>query len=370
MPFIKLDWTGASQNTYPIAGYEITYKLSTDSTYSLLTNVNSTATSGTYTWIGAVWSKIYNFRIRTKDTSGAYSSYKDLTVNTVPAVNLPPTPFNSSSPTTSSTQIEFFFSGATDDYGIAGHEISYKKSTDSTYTTLPFFITSNGYLGYTLTGLDTNTEYNVRARTQDIFGVWSSTYYQLLTSTNPAFQYHRSNDSQTDFDLDVCAVNQPSVHCYLDKIIEAISVGDTVYTNNNLTSVFDGDGHWWRIGSLVTPNPKSYKINDLGAIEGINECPNYVQTFNYSSTGLTPPTLPDNETSDGCVALTLSNSHTLYSNKALNTLENGDRLYSNFALTTGFNGGEKIWLIGTNSIGTVSAKITTGGYIIEIYTCP
>ena len=369
MANIKLDWSGATSEA-PIAGYEIEYKLSTDSTFIPVTTVNTTATSGTYTFTGATYNLTYNFRIRTKDNIGNYSTYKTVNILAVPSSNLPPLPFNSSSPTTSSTQIDFFFSGATDDYGINGHEISYKKLTDSTYTTLPFITTPNGYLQYSLTGLDANTEYNVRARTQDIFGVWSSTYYMLLTETNPAFQYHRSNDSQTDFDFDLCAVNQPSVHCYLDKIIEAISVGDTVYTNNDLTSVFDGDSHWWRIGSLVTPNPKTYKINDFGVIEEMFECPNYVQTFNYSSTGLTPPTLPDNETSDGCVVLTLSNSHTLYADKGLFSLENGDRLYSNFALTTGFNGGEKIWLIGTHSIGTVSAKITTGGYITEIYTCP
>jgi hypothetical protein len=368
MPNIKLDWSGAS-STAPIAGYEIEYKLSTGSTFIPLTTVTTSATSGTYTWTGAIYNATYNFRIRTKDNVNNYSAYKTVNITTIPTTNQPPTPFDYYSSTNFSRQIDFFFAGATDDYGIKGYEISYKKVSDSTYTVLPFITTANAFLEYSLTDLEVNTEYNVRARTQDMFGVWSTAYYEILVNTTPAFQYLRSNDYQTDFDLDICAVNQPSVHCYFNKPIGEVVVGDILYHNNTLTAVFDGDSHWWRIGSINTANPKSYRINDLGVIEFIEECPNYVQEFKRSSTSLTPPSLPNNETSDGCVNLLLTSNLNLYSNKELFDLEAGDRLYTNNTLTTGFNGGGNIWLIGTILLGTVSAKITTGGYITEIYQC-
>ena len=179
MASIKLNWSGA-RATNGIKGYEISYKISTGLTYSILTNIVTTDTFGEYIWTGASYDNLYDIRIRTKDNEDDFSIYKNLSISTVITDNLPPETVDSYVVNEiSSDFIDLTFSGATDDYGIKGHEISYKKSTDSTYTILPFITTSGGTFSKVIYGLIPNTDYDIRVRTQDVLDVWSLTYFNI-----------------------------------------------------------------------------------------------------------------------------------------------------------------------------------------------
>ena len=67
MPKLQIAWSQATEvPSNPIQGYEISYKLTSGSTWTSLPFVATTATSYLYDWVGAEFNKMYNFRIRTK----------------------------------------------------------------------------------------------------------------------------------------------------------------------------------------------------------------------------------------------------------------------------------------------------------------
>ena len=183
MANIQLNWSGATASN-GIQGYEISFKESTGSTYTNLPFITTTATTGSYTWTSAEFSKDYNLRIRTKDNLNLYSTYKNVNITTIYPDNQPPNTVNSYIlDDVTSDSFEITFSGATDDYGIKGHEVSYKLNSDSIYTTLPFITTSGGSFTTIITGLSPTSEYNIRVRTRDIFNVWSNSYFEINENT-------------------------------------------------------------------------------------------------------------------------------------------------------------------------------------------
>lgn len=270
MPNIKLNWSG-TQATRGVKQYEIGYKISTGLTYSILTNVTTTDTFGEYTWTGASYDMIYDFRIRTKDVEDNYSIYKYLTISTEVTGNQPPETVDSYVVNEiSSDFIDLTFSGATDDYGIKGHEISYKKSTDSTYTILPFITTSGGTFSKVIYGLIPNTDYDIRVRTQDVLDVWSLTYFNISETTEQEeinSLYLSTNYKLTGNGCGVLTIGSNKIYFY--GILEN---GDILYTNSGMTTPFNGNNRVWLIGSFDGLVTYSVKISTSGVVSELSYC--------------------------------------------------------------------------------------------------
>ena len=270
MASIKLNWSGATASL-GIKGYEISHKESTDSLWTTFPFITSSTSSGTYTWTGAEYNKNYNFRIRTKDNTDLLSNYKFVNISTIMEDNLPPTTV--SSYVVNDVQPESFnitFSGASDDYEIKGHEVSYKKTADSTYTTNPFIITSSGSFTTSLTGLSPITEYNIRVRTKDIFDVWSTAYFSitLTTDAEPVNSFNRSSSSKSTGTA--CgSLSLGSNLIYFSGILES---GNVVYTNSSLTTPFNGSNRIWLVGSFDGLETYSVKISTIGVVTNMSLC--------------------------------------------------------------------------------------------------
>lgn len=270
MASIKLNWSGA-RATNGIKGYEISYKISTGLTYSILTNIVTTDTFGEYIWTGVSYDNLYDIRIRTKDNEDDFSIYKNLSISTVITDNLPPETVDSYVVNEiSSDFIDLTFSGATDDYGIKGHEISYKKSTDSTYTILPFITTSGGTFSKVIYGLIPNTDYDIRVRTQDVLDVWSLTYFNISETTEQEEinSLYRSTDYKlTENGCGVLTIGSNKIYFY--GILEN---GDILYTNSGMTTPFNGNNRIWLIGSFDGLLTYSVKISTSGEVSELMLC--------------------------------------------------------------------------------------------------
>ncbi len=270
MANIQLNWSGARASN-GIQGYELSYKESSGSTYTNLPFITTSATTGSYTWTSAEFSKDYNIRIRTKDNLNLYSTYKNVNITTIYPDNQPPNTVNSyilDDVTSDSFEITFY--GATDDYGIKGHEVSYKLDSDSIYTTLPFITTSGGSFTTYITGLSPTSEYNIRVRTRDILNVWSNSYFVVNENTvgETINNYFRSSGSHAAFTA--CGfLTLSSDIVYFYGILEN---GGILYTDSGATTPFNGNNRVWLIGSFDGLLTYSVKISRYGEVSELSSC--------------------------------------------------------------------------------------------------
>lgn len=356
---IKLDWSGAT-STIGIEGYEIQYKLTGDTTYSPLTFVTTTNTYGSHNWDSAIVLNSYNFRIRTKQIDEQFSNFLTTTVT---VTNAPPTTMTNGYFDFLVDSASLFYVGATDDLEIKGHEISYKVQSASTWTIQPFITTDEDFLFYNLTGLTQNTNYDIRIRTQDILDLWSVNYFQTSGATAQPYQYLRSDDSQTTSDMNKCLVNFPTVNCWTRKPVSILNTGDTVYTNSNTTSVFNGGSNYWRIGNTAE-GFKSYRINTSGVILQVVSCTDYRITLLRSENSLD---VFNYTLDDACSELSLDLIN-VYIKTPITYMQIGDVVYENSSMTIPFNGYYSIWLL-SEGFGTYSAIISEDGVVTDIGFC-
>ena len=267
MASIKLEWSNTT-SLDPIVGYEIDYKLTSDISYITLIDIVTSDTFGEYTWNGASYNTSYDFRIRTKDEDNDFSSYKYVSISTFVIGNLPPETVDSYNIIykTSST-IALDFSGSSDDYGIKGHEVSYKRTIASDYTTLPFITTSSGSFFIIIDSLQSKRSYNIIVRTQDIHDIWSENYFNIIEST---------------LDSDTSYVNRSITYldsgnaCYLEASFNqlyytsSIIDGNIFYIDGSLTIPFDGDDKVWCVSNFY--GSWSVKISGTGVMSEISLC--------------------------------------------------------------------------------------------------
>lgn len=264
MANIQLNWSGATASN-GIQGYEISYKESTGSTYTNLPFITSSATTGSYTWTSAALFKDYNFRIRTKDNENLFSSYKTFNLST--SVTSPNTVDSYILIYNNESEIGLEFSGATDDYGIKGHEVSYKRTIDSIYTTLPFITTSNGYFSIVIDSLVQSTDYDIRVRTQNIYDIWSSTYFNITEETLSGLTSSVSRSITSANSGSACALTITSNYLYYSGII---SNGNIFYTDSALTTPYAGSNRVWHVGNI--DESYSVKISNSGVMSEVSLC--------------------------------------------------------------------------------------------------
>jgi len=278
MANIKLDWSGASASE-GIKGYQIEYKLTGSVSFNNLIYVSSSASSGSYTWTDGEYNKTYNFRIKTQDNIDAFSTYKTTDIDTSISGNNPPETVNTLLYTSGVNSIVLTYSGASDDIGIAGHLLEYKKTSESEldWVVYGFISTTSGNFSELVTDLEEGTSYDFRVSTQDVLGLWSVDYFLSTVSTLSVINYKRSPFSyelplQTleDACFEMGVTSTQNLYTY--DILDNLGVGDIFYTDNELTTTFNGGNEIWIVGNLSTTEKYAIQINIIGEIVSYLNC--------------------------------------------------------------------------------------------------
>lgn len=220
--------------------------------------------------------------------------------------NNPPTAPTSSTYTTYITSIGLTFSGATDDYGISGYEISYALEpfefdpNPPVWNNVVISTTQSNNVYYLITGLLPASNYFIRVRTKDSNNAYSG-YYNVnngdVIMTEQPYTYYVSNTYVNDADVASCAIGTDYTYVFSDKLIGSIGNNDTIYTDNNFSSVYSGGSRYRAIqNAIVSPTyRKNIKISNVGKVIGAQvDCLPYstqmINILNYAtSQGWTLP---------------------------------------------------------------------------------
>ena len=352
MANIKITWTGATDNV-AILGYEVSWKLSYNSTWTIVPFITTSETFGSFTLPGVGFNNTYNFRVRTRDTAQNWStSYK--TVDFTYLDTVPPTAPTDLILTPQPTSIYASWYGATDNVGIDGYELSYKLSSASTWTILPF--TPDTF--YSVTGLNQTTSYDFRIRSKDVGGNWSTSYTTATTTTLTSISINRS--LQVD---NGCGNITPQITTYSTDAFANIQVGVTkLYQDSSYSQPLVGNNNDFKIGNFTT-GFKTVSVDNDGMIQFLDSCEEQIFGYQRSST---------NSNSVDCGLPFSEFPPFIYFKKPLYMLTTSDFAYNNSTATTVFNGAHKYWTIvdaiGYNTI-TYSIHINTNGAITHIHKC-
>lgn len=148
---LSVSWTKTSE--YDVTAYQLEYKASTSSTWTVL---SATLTPGTtsYTKTGLVNGTSYDFRIKSKDHNGTWSAYSTI-LNGKPKDNVAPaspTTFKVTGVTNSQVNLSWTASASTD---LAGYKLSYRRVNDLNWNE----INLGKVTSYQVTGLNTGENY-------------------------------------------------------------------------------------------------------------------------------------------------------------------------------------------------------------------
>jgi hypothetical protein len=162
----SVNWVGGFDND-AIAGYIVEYRQQGASSWNY-TFVNTSSSNGSMTVHGLVLSLTYEVRITTQDVSGNLSSVPLLGSVFLPDTSAPTAP-TAMSLSQSGTSINVSWSGASDDTGIAGYNLSWQIQDEGFVGSANINTSSTGGT-YTINGLFYDETYIVYIQTRDITG--------------------------------------------------------------------------------------------------------------------------------------------------------------------------------------------------------
>ena len=359
MASIKVKWAGAHDDV-EIKGYGISWRLSGDTIWSTEEFIETNETYGEYIFDSPVEGNIYQFRVRSQDTSDNWSlNYTSINAFFINNGNLPTAPSYLNLTSTPNSVIANW-AGAYDAVNIKGYELSWKESSGSTYTIEPFIETKSDNYSYEITGLTPLNEYDVEVRVQNVFDEYSSSSDKVSIATISAYTYVISSDYKEDSDEDKCDISYPSIEVYSSVLRDEFSVGDKIYESSDFSLVFKGSDRWFRLGNQGY-SLNTYKINDDGEIMEYVKCNPYRFQYSASSESLDYNLYT---VEDVCAELSFS-GNTVYANKDISVLGFGDYLYLRPDYSVPVYGIGNIWRIDDYGV-----QITNKGMILEIAPCP
>jgi len=184
---VSLSWSAAADNAggVGVAGY---YVSRGDSAAGPFTRRGDVTTTPTYADQFLRASTTYYYVVQAYDGSGNTSPYSSaLGVTTNPDSTPPSAPFPVTATALSPIKERLSWNPSTDNSGVAGYEMEYRKASTPTYTLLPF----NTGTSYDLGSLDPGTSYVFTIRSRDVTGLvsgWISKFFQtptLASDTTP-----------------------------------------------------------------------------------------------------------------------------------------------------------------------------------------
>lgn len=359
MASIKVKWAGAQDDTQ-IKGYELSWRLSGDTIWNVESFIETNETFGEFILDSPVEGNVYEFRVRVQDISDNWSLTYTYGIASYINFGNPPLAPSSVTLEARANSIVINWSGGYDGINVKGYEVSWKEISASTYNVEAIIETKFGYGTYELTGLTVQNEYDIQLRTINVYDEYSAYSDKQSIATIPPYTYLISSDFRLVSDEYKCDIAYPDVEVYSTVLKDSFLVGDKIYSDALLTSVFKGSGNWYRLG-----NPgytfNTYQINDYGEIIEYLACAPYEFQYDASSFGLDYTVYT---VEDACTELSYS-GNTVFTNKHITALGFGDYLYLRPDYTTPLYGQGNIWLIGGYGV-----QITNNGMILEIGQCP
>lgn len=256
---VSLSWDAATDDDGNLDGYYVYYRLSSVTSWTLFSTELSSATSKTVTGLSEITS--YDFSIIAFDTAGLQSDRSNIVTQTT-ADGTAPTIGTLSKGVQTDTTFPLNWTAATDNVAVTGYKVLYKVSTDSTWTTIDTLSTD---LTYTVTGLTPSTSYDFKLQAYDAEGNVSSDSNIVTDSTNASSvtwsSYNGTAANVTS--LNACSDTQSEVYW---ATVSTLSIGDTLYTTNSLSSPLVGNKLWYGIGFV------SYRVEDTGVISDSSSC--------------------------------------------------------------------------------------------------
>lgn len=253
--------------------------------------------------------------------------------------------------------VDFF--GATDAQQIKGFESRYKRTTDPSFTNVPFYPTTSGGGSFTIPSLVYGATYLIETRTvnfYDLVSSWKQTFFDF----NLTYSGLRTNGV---VDVADKCLGTPSVIFYSVVPLANLDIGNYIYGNEECTLKIIGGNKYYKTNN----NFIVYRIDNDGQIIDIDStsCLPPVTITNYfpSIVGVTNRSYRIGEV---CY-LELSNSSLyIFSYNTVPTI--GDVFKS--GPSTNFNGGNNWWLISNDSMDAFyEVRINTVGDIIAVNIC-
>ena len=175
--------TGIASSNITSSGFDITWTPSTDDTavvgYEVFLDTVSQGTTATESWsfTGLSPSTSYDVNITAYDavpnTSAQSATFTESTI-AAPDVTPPSVPTGLTEGTVTDTTIQFSWTASTDDTAVTGYEVFVDGISNGTTAST----------SYTVTGLDTNTEYSLTVRAYDAVPNYSAQSTALLSTTD------------------------------------------------------------------------------------------------------------------------------------------------------------------------------------------
>jgi titin len=183
---ISLNWSPPQNNGgSPITGYEISYRVAPNTSYTMLGTLNNVTT---YTHTGLVTGKTYIYRISANNAIGTGSPSPEVLATpnsrSVPPKNIVPNPpQNPVASAYSSTQINLSWEAPPSNGGpvISGYKIDYK--TDSGNFTNIIANSGSSFTAYSDTGLQVGHTYTYRVFAINSIGISNSSNTSTITLT-------------------------------------------------------------------------------------------------------------------------------------------------------------------------------------------
>ena len=171
---ITVTWTLPTASE-AITGYELQWRSSTDTDWTVEPPIASTQTS--YTIAGVQPQNSYEVRVRARfaTTAGAWSESITVSTAALPAPTL-------SEPTAGSNSITVTWTAPTASEAITGYELNWRSNTDADWTVEPAI--AGTQTSYTITGLQPQNSYEVRVR--PLFATTAGAWSESITVSTTA----------------------------------------------------------------------------------------------------------------------------------------------------------------------------------------
>lgn len=147
--------------------------------------------------------------------------------------------------------------------GASSYKVKYRTSPSGSFTTINNVSSGN----YTITGLDSETSYNIKATAVNSESVESADSNIVTNSTLAALEALFISQTSSSTFTNACNYTGDTDPVFHDGDTTTPQIGDTIYLDSAGTIPFNGGGNWWT--SVIY----AFQINSSGEIINDHICP-------------------------------------------------------------------------------------------------
>ena len=233
---IIVTWA-APATSEPVTGYELSWRSSSDTNWTVEPPIARTQTSYTITGLHPQTSYEVRVRARFATTASAWSTSITVSTAALPAPTL-------SEPTASSNSIAVTWTAPTASEAVTGYELNWRSNTDADWTAEPAI--AGTQTSYTITGVQPQNSYEVRVRAR--FATTAGAWSESITVSTAALPAPTLSEPTT-------GSNSIAVTWTAPTVSEAITGYELNWRSNT-----DAD---WTVEPAIAGTQTSYTITGL-----------------------------------------------------------------------------------------------------------